>query len=64
MIYSVVLSPSMRAIIFRAQNKVERLSPVDPGISRGVIDLHPLPGYTHPVTRPIEESHAACKAEF
>ena len=50
---------------FRAQNKVERLSPVDPGIiSRGVTDLHPSRGYTHPVARAIEASHAACKAEF
>ena len=48
----------------RAQNKVERLSPVDPGISRGVADLYPSRGYTHPVTRVIEVSHAACEAEF
>ena len=31
----------------RAQNKAERLSPVDRGISRGVTDLHPSPEYTH-----------------
>ena len=49
---------------FRAQNKAELLSPVDPGISRGVTDLYPSRGYTHPVTRAIEVSHAACKAEF
>ena len=47
----------------RAQNKVERLSPVDPGISRGVNDLYPPRGYTHPMTRAIEVSHAACKSE-
>ena len=61
------LSPSMRVIhSFRAQNKVERVSPLDPGISRGVTDLYPSPGYTHPVTRAIEVSHShpACKAEF
>ena len=49
---------------FRAHNKAESLSPVDPGISRGVTDLYPSRGYTHPVTRAIEVSHAACKAEF
>ena len=32
---------------FRAQDKVERLRPVDPGIiSRGVTDLYPSRGYT------------------
>ena len=31
---------------FRVQNKTERLSPVDPGISRGVIDVSPSRGYT------------------
>ena len=30
----------------RAQDKAERLSPVDPGISRGVTDLYPSRGYT------------------
>ena len=47
---------------FRAQNKVERLGPVDPGVSResSTFILH----YTHPVTRAIEVSHAAGKAEF
>ena len=49
---------------FRDQNKVERLSPVDPGISREVTDLYPPRGYTHPVIRAIKVSHAACKAEF
>ena len=49
---------------FREQNKAERLSPVDPGNSRGVTDLYPARGYTHPVTRAIEVSHAACKVEF
>ena len=44
---------------FRAQNKAECLSPVDPGISRGVADLYPSRGYTHSVTRAIEVSHAA-----
>ena len=33
-------------------------------ISRGVTDMYPSRGYTHPVTRAIEVSHAACKAEF
>ena len=38
---------------------------VDPGISRGVIDLYPSQGYSAPpVTRAIEASHAACKHEF
>ena len=32
---------------FRAQNKAGRVSPVDPGISRGVTDLYPPRGYTH-----------------
>ena len=49
---------------FRAHNKAERLSPLDPGISGGVTDLHPSRGYTHPVIRAVEVSHAACKAEF
>ena len=31
---------------FRAQNNVECLSPVDPGISRGITDLYPSRGYT------------------
>ena len=47
-----------------AQNKAERLSVVDPGISRGVADLYPPRGYTHPVTRAIEVSQAAWNAEF
>ena len=42
---------------FREQNKVERVSPVDPDISSGVTDLYPSRGYTHPVTRAIEVSH-------
>ena len=33
-------------------------------ISRGVIDLYPSQGYTHPVTRALEVSRAACQAEF
>ena len=49
---------------FRAYNETERLSPVDLGISRGVTDLHRSRGYAHPVTRAIEISHAASKAEF
>ena len=49
---------------FRVQNKAERLSPVDPGISMGIIELYPSRGYTHPGTLAIEVSHAACKAEF
>ena len=50
---------------FRAQNKAARLSPVDPGISRGgVTDLYPSRGYAHPVTRAIQVSNIACKAEF
>ena len=44
----LVLSPQCGLYSFRAQNKVERLSPVDPAISRGVADLYPLGGYTHP----------------
>lgn len=36
---------------FRAHNKAARLSPVDPGISRGGIDLYSSRGYAHPVTR-------------
>ena len=39
------------------------LSPVDSGVSRGVTDLYPSRGYTHPVAHAIEVSHAACKAE-
>ena len=46
---------------FCAKNKAEHLSPVDPGISREVTDLYPSRGYTHPVTRAIEVSHAARK---
>ena len=49
---------------FRVQNKAERLRPVDPGTSRGVTDLYPSRGYTHPVTRAIEVSRAACNPEF
>ena len=49
---------------FRAQNKAARLSPVDPGISRGVTDLHPSRRYRNPVTRAIDVSHAARKAGF
>ena len=56
--------PQCELYSFRAQNKAERLSPVDPGISRGATDLYPSRGHTHLVTRAIEVSHAACKAEF
>ena len=49
---------------FGAQNRAERVSPVDPGISRGVTDLYASRGNTHPVTRAIEVSHADCEAEF
>ena len=42
---------------FRAQNKAARLSPVDPGSSRGVTALYPSRGYTHPVACAIEVSH-------
>ena len=50
---------------FRAHNKAKRVSPVDPGISRGVTDLYPSRGYTHPVTRAIEVlPNAACKLSF
>ena len=43
--------PQCGLYCFRAQNKVGRLSPVDPGISRGVTDLYPSRGYTYSVTR-------------
>ena len=46
------------------RNKIERLSPVDPVISRGIADLHPSRGCTPHVTRAIEVSHAGCKYEF
>ena len=36
---------------FRAQDKAERLSPVDPGIIRGVTYLYPSRGYTPRNTR-------------
>ena len=42
---------------FRAQNQVERLSYVDNGISRGVTDLYPSRGGTHPVTGAIAVPH-------
>ena len=62
---SWVCLPKCGLYIFRAQNKVERLSPVGPSISTGVTDLCPSRGgHTQPVTRAIEVSHAACKAEF
>ena len=48
----------------RAQNKAERVSPVDPGTSRGLTYLCASRGYEHPVTRAIKVSHAACKAGF
>ena len=60
----VFCPPQCGLYTFRAQNKVERLNPVDPGTSRGVTDLYPSRGYTHPVTRAIQVSHEACKAEF
>ena len=56
--------PQFGLYSFRGQNKVERLSPVDPGISKGITDLYPSRGYTHSVTRAIGVSHAACKTEF
>ena len=34
-------------IVYMQHNKAERLSPVDPGISRGVTDLYPARGCTH-----------------
>ena len=46
--------PNADLYSFRAQNKVERRNPLDPAISRGVTDLYPSRGYTHPVTRAIE----------
>ena len=46
------------------QSRAERLSPVDPGIRRGITDLYPSRGYTHPVTRAIVVSHAACVDEI
>ena len=51
----LVLSASRGLYSFRAQDKAERLSPVDPGISRGVTDLYPSRGY-HPVIRAIDVS--------
>ena len=36
---------------FRAQDKAGRLSPVDPGISRGVTYLYPSRGHTPRNTR-------------
>ena len=36
---------------FRAQDKAERPSPDDPGISTGVTDLYPSRGYTPRNTR-------------
>ena len=51
------MSPQWWLYSFRAQNEVERLSPVDPGISRGVTYLYPSRGYTHPVSRAIEVSY-------
>ena len=57
----LVLSPSCGLYSFRAQNKTERLSPVDLGISREespTCILHG--GSTHPVTRAMEVSHKAC----
>ena len=57
--------PQCGLFSFRTQNKVERLSSVDPGyISRGITDLYRPRRYAHPVTRAIEVSHAACKGEF
>ena len=57
------MPPSMRVIQVRAQNKAERLSRVDRDLSTGVTDPYPSRGYTHPVTRTVEVSHAACKVE-
>ena len=61
-IYVWFCPPQCGLYSFRAQNKAELLSPVDPGISRGVTDLHPSRGYTHPVTRAIEVSHAITRS--
>ena len=36
------------------------LRPVDPCINKGLTDLYPSGGYTHPVTCAIELSHSAC----
>ena len=47
----LVLSPSRGLYSFRAQDKTERLTPVDPGISRGVTDLYSSRGYTPRNTR-------------
>ena len=47
----LILSPSRGLYSFRAQDKAERLSPVGPGISRGVTDLYPSRGYTPRNTR-------------
>ena len=56
-----VCPPQRGLYSFHAQNKVERLSPLDPAISRGVTDLYPSRRYTPPVKCAIEVSHAACK---
>ena len=47
----LVLSPQHGLYSFRAQNKVERLTLVDPGVSRGVTDLYPSREYTPHNTR-------------
>ena len=54
----LVLSPQCGLYSFRAQNKVERLSPVDPAISSGVADLYPSRGFTHP-----ENARLKCHTE-
>ena len=57
----VWFGPPQRGLYsFRAQNKAGRLSPVDPCINKGLTDLYPSRGYTHPVTCAIEVSHSAC----
>ena len=55
---------SLRIYRYDITQQAERPSPANPDTGRGVTDLHHLRGYTHPITRAIEVSHAACKAEF
>ena len=57
--------PQCGLYCFCAQKEAERLSPVDHGISRGLTDLYPSRGYTHPVTRiMIGVSHADANLKF
>ena len=48
----------------RAETRLNVSSPVDPGIGRGVMDLYPSRGYTHPVTRAIEYHTQLAKLTF